>query len=491
MGMPEPLEVELKLEGDPADCGKLASLPLFDAPERRADSLLSTYFDTPDLHLKRNGFSLRVRQNGKHRLQTVKLSDPASVGLFVRPEWERRLKSDAPILDEASGPLLQTLGQDVATQIKPIFTTDIRRISCQIRRAGADIESAIDAGTVCAGDRVQPICEVELELKSGPAAALFDLARALNDAMPLRLGVRAKSECGYSLLQGDEPVAYKADPILLGPHDNAGTAFEAIAKGCIRHFRLNETPLIASGSVEALHQARVGLRRLRSVFSLYKPLLVGDERAESLRIELRRLAGLLGQVRNIDVLLPRVNAEARNTLIAARERAFEQVHADLVSSSTRLLMIDLVEWLLLGAWRTRGKRAELFHQNVVTFAEDLLEERRKRLKRKGKGLADLSHEHRHEVRIEAKKLRYATEFFSSLYGGKKRRRLHKAFLASLEKLQDQLGELNDLASGPTLLAELGVQGKLAASSKRPPSRLLVEAEKAYDDLMNVHPFWRA
>src|SRR3546814_20637694 len=93
-------------------------------------------------------------------------------------------------------------------------------------------------------------------------------------------------------------------------------------------------------------------------------------------------------------------------------------------------------------------RSALPESGLAAFADSLLDSSLKRLKRRGKGLAGLSDEKRHRARIEAKKLRYATEFFASLYSGKKARRRHQPFLKRLEKLQAYLGEPNDLVTGP-------------------------------------------
>ncbi|MFD2429345.1 CHAD domain-containing protein [Sphingobium scionense] len=62
------------------------------------------------------------------------------------------------------------------------------------------------------------------------------------------------------------------------------------------------------------------------------------------------------------------------------------------------------------------------------------------MKRKGKHLAKRSDERRHQARIAAKKLRYASEFFAPLFPKNKPQRRHAAFSAMLEKLQDDLGD---------------------------------------------------
>jgi triphosphatase len=152
-------------------------------------------------------------------------------------------------------------------------------------------------------------------------------------------------------------------------------------------------------------------------------------------------------------------------------------------------MIDLTEWLATGAWRTRPADPERLHEHVLSFARGLLDERRRRLKRRGKGLAGLDDAHRHKARIAAKKLRYAAEFFGSLYIGRKARRRHGRFLEAIEALQDLLGELNDIVIGPEVLAKFGIDATLPHSGEHRRKRLLKKAEEAYDALISARRFW--
>jgi CHAD domain-containing protein len=79
----------------------------------------------------------------------------------------------------------------------------------------------------------------------------------------------------------------------------------------------------------------------------------------------------------------------------------------------------------------------------------LAKSRRKALKR-GAHFARQSAAHRHDLRIALKKLRYATEFFRSLYDRKSVQR----YLLRLTELQSALGHLNDVASATELVTQL-------------------------------------
>ena len=479
------METELKLDLAPEDAARLLRAPVL-AGKVETRRLVSTYFDTADQDLRRAGLTLRVRKDGRRRLQTVKAEGPAAAGLFARPEWEREIKSDLPVVDAAAGPLAPLLE---GRTIVPRFTTEISRTRRVVELDGARIEVALDRGEVRAGDAAVPFAELELELLDGPVSALFSLARTLDQAVPLRVAVRSKSERGHRLADQARSAASKAEPVVLDGEGNAGDAFAVIAGACLRQYRLNEALLLAGESQAAiLHQARVGLRRLRSAFSLFRRLWAEDPRAGTFAQGLRDLAGALGEVRDLDVLITRFEGEPRIRLEAARAEAFAAARDRMEAPATRAMMLDLVEWLAIGAWRTdAGDRAEAGRE-VERFAADLLSRRRKRIKRNGKHLARLDEEARHQVRIEGKKLRYAAEFFAALWTGKKERRRHKAFLDAIEALQEELGALNDVHAGEAVLARLGIAAEPAAEIDLPET--LKRAGEAFDVLMDVKPFWR-
>lgn len=489
--MSDPVEVELKLEYDPADRDRLVASPLLGAARSEPKRLVATYFDTPDLQLDKAGYTLRIRKAGRRRTQTVKASSSRAAGLFVRGEWERPVKGDQPILDARAGPLGERIDAPTLARIASVFVTDVERHSGPIERPGGTlIEYAIDSGEVRAGARSMPLSEIELELKQGPPQALFDLARALDEEVPLRLGVRSKSGRGYALVENMVSKAAKAEPIHLDREMGAAEAFVAIAGSCIRHYRLNEALLLQSGAVEPVHQARVALRRLRSAFSLFRPLFAGDDRAALLAAELRWLAGELGTIRDIDVLLPTVEVEMRSSLAALRKQHFEHLVNLLASRRVRMLPIELAEWLAIGQWLSGPADPALRDRCIAPFAGRRLDHLRRRIKREGKSLASLDDEPRHEVRKDAKKLRYAAEFFVSLYPGRKPRRRLDRLLRHVETLQDKLGRLNDAATAPDLVGHLGLEIDLPKLGRKERKRLLSEAEDCFGELIETKPFWR-
>jgi CHAD domain-containing protein len=107
-------------------------------------------------------------------------------------------------------------------------------------------------------------------------------------------------------------------------------------------------------------------------------------------------------------------------------------------------------------------------------------------------MTKLDDQRRHEVRKKAKKLRYASEFFSELFAGtKKERRRYVRYIETLEKLQDELGALNDLVTMPSLLAQYGLTDDAAVvkcgGSKK---KRLAAAADAHEELADAKRFWR-
>ncbi|MBJ7378494.1 MAG: inorganic triphosphatase [Sphingobium sp.] len=473
-------EVELKLDLSLEAAEMFARWPSLPAESQTA-ALHAIYFDTPDHQLGKRGMSLRIRQSGRRRVQTVKADGRDGAGLFARDEWETPVRGDAPVLDDRT-PVAALLGAAVA-EVDRLFTVDVQRRTWTVTRDGATIELVLDRGAVLAAGREQAICEIELELKAGDPAALFALARRIDADIALRPGVLSKAERGYRLTEA-LPAAIKAEKVALDPSMSVRQTFLRIAASCLRHYRLNEALLLDHYTPEALHQARVAIRRLRSALKLFKPVLRAAD-ASRFQGELRWLAAVLGEARDLDVLIPRVvDDSARARLEAAQATAHQRVLQWLESARVRTLLIDLVEWTALGA----GLKMKA-DRSAVPFAVTRLRKLRKRIAKGGKHLAQLNDEARHAVRKDAKKLRYGAEFFAGLFGGKRKRiRRKKAFLGKLEAMQDMLGTLNDLATTPAILVRYGLPVDVAAG-KVEKGDLLTAAAQAHEALVDARRFW--
>jgi inorganic triphosphatase YgiF len=502
-------EIELKLEMDRDDLPALKEHGLLAGRACDEKRQTSIYFDTPDGRLRKAGMTLRVRESEGRYVQTVKSDGLAAGGLFDRGEWEKDVEGNAPDLDLVKQlPLGHRLGRKgLPASVEPQFETVVDRSEWHVAQGEDEVQLVLDQGEVATQAASAPIMEVELELMRGSATRLFDLARELNGSVPLRLGVLTKSERGYRLLDGAKRGVVKVEPIALTRDMTTGEGFQAIAFACLRHFRLNEPLFTGDREGAALHQARVAFRRLRSALSLFAPA-IEDDALESIRCDLRWISGPLGAARDLDVFVQKrmdptmISPDLWSQVVAQREAAFDEAIAALESKRFRALMISLAQWIATGKWREADGEASAWREQPLgDFASFALDRLWHKMRKRGRHLAGLDDDERHRARIAGKKLRYASEFFTSLFEGKKSRAGHAAFVKALENLQEQLGSLNDLVTAGSLSADIAshIKGEsarkelLAASTggthaEKPA--LLAAGEDAYGALLKAGPFWR-
>jgi inorganic triphosphatase YgiF len=520
--MPEGREIELKFEVDPAAAARLEQILLLRPGAKGplpSQSLISTYHDTADGALRKAGFALRVRQVGDKRVQTVK---GEAEGLSTRGEWECAIAGDAPDLKAAADTPLGPALRDLKAPLEPVFTTRVERTRHLVRQGRSRIEAAIDQGHVEAGGRAIPICELELELVSGPPAGLYALARRLSDAAPLRLSFVTKAERGWRLALGETaPEAVRLAKARLRPGMSVRQAFQATAAAALRQWTGNAAALAVARRPEAVHQMRVALRRLRTAMTLFKAAAADDGYAR-LNGELKWLAGELDLARDIDVLIEdtfrpaahRLHDQAGmaglgERLLKARTKAYDRV-IDVLGQPRHLhLVLDMAAWIDCGRWADAADpvHGPLADRPVEALAREGLDRLRRQIKRRGKRLKGLDAERRHRLRIRAKRLRYALEFFDGLHERRKDRR--QAMLSALRGLQDSLGALNDMTVARhrgLALAEGG--GRVAGESEAEGQQqayavglaiglrltatqaLLTQAEGAYDAFLAIKAFWR-
>jgi triphosphatase len=508
-------EVELKLAFDPADAALLMSHPALEAsltpPEEQ--ELVSTYFDTPECRLHQAGVYLRIRESGGRYVQTIKAARSKSE-LIERLEWERDISGRMPNLHGAEGtPLQPLLTPKVRASLQPMFETRIRRNVYRIGRNGSEIEVAVDRGEIATRTHTRPVCELELELKGGGTSALFRLAHDLAETVPLRLAVKTKAERGYELLQDGGGKIEKAGEIDIGPEMTAGEAFRAIALSCLKQIIANE-PAMCAGRAEALHQMRIGLRRLRAAIAIFADV-VGDDDLQKIKAELKWITRELGPARDLDVFAADVLAPLRashpeDEEIAATQRDFEERRAaayvsaavSVQSGRFRRAMLDLAEWIEIGPWSLDDDKElkALRTRPAAEHAKKKLTRLRKRIKSTGADLRHRSVPQRHRLRIRAKRLRYATEFFAATFPGEANAKRRLESLEALKDLQDALGGLNDLAMRQALIAD-GGEGDVTEAEKsvpdiHPPAAdvqaetLLLKAEQAFTRFAETKAFWK-
>lgn len=463
------MEQELKLRIPPEHLGKLRRAPLLVHGRTEANPsklLTSTYFDTPDLALHGCGASLRVRADGRRRIQTLKLGGVIDAGVFDRSEFEMPINGDAPDLtllheaipaDTDCGKLIRD--QAVAACLAPVFVTRMNRTAIPIHLASEDeIEVAVDEGTIEAKTGSVSLAAVELELKQGNRQALHATALELLKAAPLRIDHRSKADVGYELLVAEHAEAVRAKPVRLGKSASIEDAFCTILRNCLDQVHANARGVVSGHDPSCVHQMRVGLRRLRSALDLFAKVLPAYS---GLDAELRWIAAELGAARDWGVLagatLDHAGADSNEQELGPIRRACTQMavanrkRAATAVESVRYtrLILEFTLWLEVKRWRdamTDEQRAAI-EGSARKFAVEVLHSRHRKLIKRGKKLADLDNHHRHRARIAAKKVRYATEFFQSLVS----KRAVRHYVDALTDLQDDLGWRNDAVVADKLL----------------------------------------
>lgn len=472
-----PAEIELKLRLPPDAIARLQRNPLLRSLSSSnfiTRKVYSVYYDTPDFALRRNGVAFRLRRERKQWMQTIKGGGSAAAGLHQRDEWEAPVLKGQPDFTKISDPsligLFSTAG--LREQLRPLFSTVFNRSARTLRLPdGSEVEFCLDRGKIAAGDASAPICEIELELKSGSPLSLFQLARDLLQSIPFRLENVSKAERGYMLASGSESPPLKARPVQLAAEMGVSEAFKAITWNCLGHLHSNEGGMLEGCDIEYLHQMRVALRRQRSALSIFSKAF-SKAAFTPIAQELKWLAGQFGPARDWDVFVTETLAtvypafSGHQGMLALREKC-EQLrrrHNDAARNAVESrhyteLMLRLGAWLCAEPWLAQldlpasadpaGTGSGV---TVKEFAGTLLTHRHRQLKKYGGKLANLSVPELHALRIVAKKQRYAAEFFAGFYPHKEMKR----YIQSLSALQDILGAMNDTAIAERLLSEVPI-----------------------------------
>jgi triphosphatase len=464
--LPTGRKLEVKFKTDAAGLklalrSELLAIETTDAPRR---TLRSVYFDTPAGDLRKQRMILRVRKVRSSHIMGLKGATPLAEAPFSRREMEVRV----PSFD----PNITLFGEEIAAELSRViegrsleqkFETQIkRRLRCpHLERS--QLEVAFDEGFVVVGDRRQPLTEVELELKAGEEAALYDLAVRLADALPLRLEIMSKADRGYMLVAADHPMPVRAEALKFPADATLDQAVEIVINGALGQFVANWPALTETHHRESIHQMRVALRRLHTALVFFDRFLpcaaFGIFRAET-----KRVASALAPARNWDALRELVedgpltryaqegeSFEALLTTVEERRMAAYAIAQEVINDpSTTRFVLNLRAFVARRAWRSALSGAELLRltEPARLFARETLERLHKRALKRGRQLSQKAPEERHEVRIALKHIRYAAEFFSFFFGGA------RPYIRAVAQLQDGLGAFNDAASATYLLRDV-------------------------------------
>ena len=186
------------------------------ASSSHTQDLLSIYYDTPELHLARQGMGLRLRRQGDTWVQTVKFvpattssssldndAEESSRGLHTRVEIEHVTATQALELQHIEhAPMRDFLtSASIAPVLQPVFTTRIQRTQWHIPcPKNGMAELALDIGTIECNTHTMPVSEVEIELKQGALEALLPIVQTLQQELALSPQPYNKAERGYRLM---------------------------------------------------------------------------------------------------------------------------------------------------------------------------------------------------------------------------------------------------------------------------------------------------
>ncbi|PJC85542.1 inorganic triphosphatase [Vibrio sp. HA2012] len=386
-------EIELKFFVSP-DFSEQLKLKIADAKilQHSCRDLGNTYFDTPDNWLRQHDIGLRIRRFDDVFVQTVKTSGRVVAGLHQRPEFNAEHTNNFPDLslhptdiwpDSKSPEALQA-------ELLPLFSTNFTREQWLIGMPdGSQIEVAFDLGHVVAGEKEEPMSEVELELKSGQTESLFTLARIISEGGGVRLANLSKAARGYRLAQGYEGDLVKELPLVdTQTDDSVETCFIKSLEHALSHWHYHEQIFFERDSLEALLEISKAISFIRQILTVFGGIV--PRRASAiLRQELKWLDQELSWLKtavHIDSLCEDKGhilrkLDARKWLLQRLKEqrdqlpSREQTMTLLQSARYAGLLLDLSRWLLSRGWQPflDEKAREKMAKRIPRFSQKQLD----------------------------------------------------------------------------------------------------------------------
>ena len=492
-------EFELKLEIPPARFkGVKAAVQRGQATPQR---LQARYFDTPDHLLAAQGVVVRLRKEGRQWVQTAKapggrtlerLEHNVALGVQAMPQLDLARHQHVPVGDCIRRAL--KLKPDAAfPALVMVYSSNIVRLSRLVRQRGSVVEIALDQGHIAAGNLTLPVSELELELKQGQPASAAALAASWCARHGLWLSSVSKSAKGQRLALGQAfGTATAASPLRYSRQLPSHALAAAVLSNCLGQVLANASD-VAAGCTDgdAIHQLRVGIRRLRTALRELAGLAGNwDGHGGAWEAALVAVFRELGQHRDRDYLLHKLQGQIaqaggpaldwRDALgdlpdaaAAVRSPAFHQTLLGLIG------FVHAADHVPEHPDKTPKKvmrrRLARLHSQVLT---------------QGKQFSALPEPEQHSLRKRLKRLRYLIEFASPLFAERKVRHM----TAALKPVQDALGLYNDelmaLHAWRALAANdvhawFGI-GWLTAR-RQPNTRHCLKEIKVF---ANIEPFWR-
>jgi triphosphatase len=474
---------------------------------KETKQLADTYYDTEDWRFYRAGYALRVRRDGENVEATMKaLAPPEDGGLKKRREISEPLRSGgARALATARGPVGDRLLLLAGTgDLRPLFEIHTRRKVFELRSeaqaAGPDgsageivvgperdirrkeedsdetsvsaeqvtvdalggiheremgralAEVALDESEFSGDEEGASLSRIEVEVAGeGSYGEVAGFVDRLCSSLELSSTGTSKFETGLSVAGLQPAVAPDFGSTEIDASMSAGEVAFAILR---RHFAttLAREPGVRLGEdPEKLHDMRVAARRLRAALKLYKGVL--PQRAERYERDLRFFTRALGDVRDLDVHLERLDAEVMDEVVAALEEQRVEARRHMLEA----LDSNRYERFVAGFSGTlRRGRSPTPTGPILEVAPNLIRRRYKKVRKGVEALGEYSPtEDFHDLRKKGKRLRYALEPLQGIYG-----KPAKRMVKMLKNIQDDLGDNQDLIVAAQSMEELALADDL-------------------------------
>ena len=447
-----------------------------------------TYLDTEDWRIYRAGYALRIRRTkGKSKAEaTMKLlvSENSVLGLQPglrsRREISEALDNAEPkTLEAASGPVGERIRVLAgAKSLRPLFETKTHRSTYRLDLNGSEVgEVVLDETAIPLENGAEParLQRVEVEVEPEALSRLEPFVKRLRDGCKLSPATASKYESGLFAQEITPPELPEFGPTGVDDSLSTGEFAFRVMREQFRIFLSHEPGTRIGEDPERLHDMRVAIRRVRAAMKIFEKSV--PVRTQKFRDEFKWVAGSLGEVRDLDVQLERLDGwisyaapqdreplEALRTLL--EEQRAKQRKAMLRTLDSRRYA-RLVE--SFGEFLRRGpsRRTQASRQPILVAAPDLIRKPYRKVRKLGDHLTEESSgEEYHELRKKGKRLRYALEFLSNIYGDPT-----KNLIKPLKNLQDVLGDHQDAKVATAHLRQLSViKGH---SPKLPPETIFV------------------
>ena len=447
----------------------------------------TTYFDTPDLRLARSGAELKHRSDEGY---VVRVPNPLEKNGVI----DRLVEGEASVPPAEAVDLVRSRLRTIdATPVARLRTlrqrVALRRLDGQPLGAVTDDEVSVLDGRRVAGRFREVHIDLDPDAPATLLTAITERLRAAGAGGPdptpqlVRvLGTRALDPPDFAPvrdLAADSPAG-----------DVVRAAIVAAAARLVGH-----DPVVRIGEdTEGVHQARVATRRLRSDLRTFRSLLESAWN-DALRDELRWIAGELGAVRDADVLLERLREHAARLAPEDQEQARVLVkrltdsHAEarvhLLDALRSRRYLDLLD-RLVDAAKAPQLRYPDANEPAATALPPVVAGPWKHLQTAVESLGDEPEDEQlHNVRIRAKRARYAAEAVAPALGKRARR-----YAKAVAEVQEVLGRHQDAVVAEHWLrdaadhagaSELFAAGQLAAVERSEASAARADFPKAWKD----------